>query len=238
MSTRGLIWLFLLALPPLLGLLLPLRLALGMVDLERAGLGAAGSSGSLWRGRLQDARLHGRALGDVDVRLSPWPLLTGTRELVVRSATLRASLLQGARRGIRDANGTLTLEDLDLAPGLALVLDASDVHLVFVGDACRNASGRIGLALHPAAGGEPFAVLEGAAACDGRAATVAWMPSGAASGPFAALRVDARIEPDGAWRLQSVVPGVDDAREAAALELAGFRPGPAGWSRIDNGTFP
>ncbi|MEZ0470491.1 type II secretion system protein N [Luteimonas salinilitoris] len=238
MSARGLIWLFALALPPLLALLLPLRLALGVVDLERAGLGAAAASGSLWRGRLHDARLHGRALGDVDVRLSPWPLLTGTRELVLRGATLRASLLQGARRGVRDASGTLVLDDLDLAPGLALALDADDASLVFAGDACRSAAGRIGLELHPAGGGEPLAVLDGAVACDGRAATVAWTPSGAASGPFAGLRVDARIEPDGAWRLRSVVTGVDDAREAAALELAGFRPGPAGWSRIDGGTLP
>ncbi|NZA26596.1 type II secretion system protein N [Luteimonas sp. SJ-92] len=238
MSARGLAWLFALALPPMLGLSLPLRLALGLSDLEQAGLGASAASGSLWQGRLHDARLHGRALGDVGVRLSPWPLLTGTRELVVRGATLRASLLQGARRGIRDANGTLVLEDPGLAPGLAVVLDADAARLVFAGDACRSASGRIGLALHPAAGGDPLAVFEGTVACDGRAATVAWTPSGTAPGPFAGLRIDARLEPDGAWRLRSVVPRVDDARDAAALELAGFRAGPAGWSRTDSGSFP
>ncbi|WP_407352267.1 type II secretion system protein N [Luteimonas sp. R10] len=236
MSTRGLAWLFALALPPLLCLLLPLRLALGLVDLEQAGLGAAAATGSLWRGRLHDVHLHDRALGAVDVRLSPWPLLTGTRELVLHGATLRASLLQGARRGIHGATGTLVLDGM--APGLSLVLDADDASLVFTGDACRNAAGRVGLELRPAAGGDPLVVLDGVAACDGRAATVTWAPAGAAAGPFAGLRVDARIEPDGAWQLRSVVPGADDARDAAALELAGFRPGPGGWSRIDKGALP
>ncbi|MDH5824136.1 type II secretion system protein N [Luteimonas sp. RD2P54] len=234
MSARGLAWLFALALPPLLVLLLPLRLALGAMQPERTGLGAAAVCGSLWRGRLHDARLHGRTLGDVEVGLSPWSLLGGTRALWLRSATLEASLLQGARHGIRGASGTLVLEAPGAAPGLVATLEADGATVLFEGDACRTAAGRVRLALH-GADGAPLAVLDGPLACDGRAATVTWGASGAASEGLAGLRIDGRIESDGAWRLRSVVPGVDDAGAAAALGVAGFRPGPGGWSRVDSG---
>jgi len=74
-------------------LLTPLRMALGWLDADRAGLSAERVEGSIWGGTLHGARFRGLPLGDVRARLD---LLAGG--LRVESA-LGAGVIRPGRTG-------------------------------------------------------------------------------------------------------------------------------------------
>lgn len=237
MSTRRLLLVSGIALIVAMVMLVPLRLGLRLVDLDRLGLRAADASGSLWTGRLRAAQWHGRALGDIDVRLSPLPLLAGTRRVSLHGGDLRLSLQQGRRHGIADARGSFILDRIDSAPGVALTLRSDGATLLFDGSGCAMAQGHVELALRRAGSDTALATLAGDLACNTGAATVALSSQAAAAPPFDGLRVDLRIESDGAWRAQSLLPPPAGDAARLVLEATGFQPGPAGWSRVDTGRF-
>jgi general secretion pathway protein N len=56
---------------------LPMRLVLGWIGLGDQGFTARTVSGSVWDGRLNEARFGDLALGSLDARLSPFALLVG-----------------------------------------------------------------------------------------------------------------------------------------------------------------
>ena len=115
--------------------LLPLRVALEQAGAARWGLSATRVEGTVWRGRLDDARLAGAPVGDLRLSLAVPPLLTGRVRLDVRGEAggpvQRAVLV---RRGTE-----LRIESLEAAPEAAWVLQAAGFEAE--GDAWVRAGG-------------------------------------------------------------------------------------------------
>lgn len=236
MSTRGSLLVFAVALAAMLVATFPLPLALDMAAAGERGLSAQAASGSLWRGRLSHARLHGATLGDAAVGLAPWPLLRGVRALDVETLALRARLVHGPRNGIDGLDGTIAVSDPAWLPGGELILHARDLRATFSGDACLHAGGRLSIAVQPPGAAAPAAELEGSAACEGQAWTLPLAPVGG-QGALARLQARLQVHADGRWELDASVPGEGDPGERLALEALGFRAGPGGWSRTLQGTL-
>lgn len=233
--SRRLLLLFALAFMAMLIVVLPLRLALDLAGAEQLGLSARSASGSLWNGRLEEARLHGIELGNASARLSPLSLLVGTRAVRLSAPQLDARLQLGRRRGLDHLHGQLALPPAALLPGLRLGVQADALQVLFLDDACDAAGGRVTVAVDQA-DGSPLLTLDGTAACEGRAAVLA-LAASAGDGPLARMQATARIHSDGQWTLDARVPVVDDPASRLALEAAGFHPGPGGWSRVERGSL-
>ncbi|WP_024890838.1 type II secretion system protein N [Luteimonas huabeiensis] len=232
MSARRLGLVFVLALAAMLAAFLPLRLALDLAGATRAGLAAANVSGSVWRGRIAGATLHGIALGDLDVGLAPLPLLIGRRELRLGDEEVRLRLRAGEVRGLQQADGRLRMPAG--AHGIGLELRAQALRLLFDRDACRAAAGTLALALHRPGSDDAFATLAGSPACDGRDARI---PLQGGDGPIPGLQGELRLHADGQWELDARVPGAIEPGMRLVLEAAGFRPGPGGWSTTLRGAL-
>lgn len=233
MSRRAPLLLFALAVPVMLLAALPLRLALDMADAGRAGLSARSASGSVWSGRLQGASLRGIELGNASVRLSPLPLLLGTRTVRLSAPHLDARLLQGRHRGIDRLDGRLAMPPSTLLAEVPLRVQAHGLRILFSADACHAAQGRITL-VGDRADGSPLFTLEGSPACEGRAAVLP-LAALAGEGPLARMQASLRLHPDGQWDIEARVPVVEDPAAGLMLEAAGFQPGPGGWSRTARG---
>lgn len=233
MKVRTLLLVFALALPVLLLIGFPLRLALELVDAERTGLSARAATGSVWNGQLHDASLRGMPLGDAATRLAPLSLFTGTAVVKLTTPGLSIALQHGRRRGLDRVDGSLPLSSTPLLPGARLLPQADELRVLFTKDTCHAVGGRLTVAIDRP-DGTRLVVLQGAPACEGRAAL---LPLAAldGSGPLARMQATARIHPDGQWELEARVPVVDDPTLRPALEAAGFQPGPAGWSRVEHG---
>lgn len=233
MNHRILLLVFALAVPAMLLAVLPLRLALEMADAGSRGLFAKSASGSVWNGRLEGATLRGVELGGASVRLSALPLLLGTRSARLSIPQADARLLEGRRRGVDRLDGELTLPPSALLAGIPLRVQANGFQVLFSGDACHAAGGRVTVVADQP-DGTPLVTLDGGPACEGRAAV---MPLAALDGEGALARMQAtlRLHPDGQWEIEARVPVVEDPAEGLALAAAGFRPGPGGWSRVERG---
>src|SRR5690606_33078318 len=196
-------------------------------------LQARAATGSLWNGRLHDARLGGVALGDAGARLAPLPLLAGMRAIDVATPTLAGRLLQGRRRGIDRVDGSLPLASTPLLPGARMLLRGEQLQVLFSNDACHSAGGRLTVVVDHM-DGTGLAVLQGTPACEGRAAILP-LAAADATGPLARMHATARIHADGQWELEVRVPVLEDPAMRLAIETMGFQPGPGGWSKIDRG---
>lgn len=218
MSGRRLALLFAAAFALALVVLLPLGVALRVGSVPPS-LRYAAAQGSLWNGRLEDVRVAGLALGDVDADLAALPLALGRVRLDLRAAHLRMRLLDGGRRGVEHAHGALPL-DLPGAAGAA-TLHLDDVAIVFADGACRQAGGRVvlDLALGDAL---PPQRLEGAPACSGQRAGLVLAGNGAVP-----LEAKLEIAADGRATLH-MTSGI----ETPALRAAGFTSGPTGASLV------
>lgn len=212
-----------LAMPPL-QLLAP-RLAAG-------GLVAREASGSLWHGRLRGAGWRGVALGDLDLRLQPLPLLAGTRALRLSGESFSLRLLQGRRTGIDDADGRLAPGKAAMLAGLQAEAEFSGFALVFEGDRCTQAAGRLQLRLPPAGSGRELLLLSGAPACADRIGVVELRSQEGGSRVEASVQIDA----EGRYRVQSLVRDADPVI-ARALREGGFQESPGGYSRSVDGTL-
>lgn len=201
---------------------LPLRLVLGIAGVGDAGLTARAAVGSVWAGRLRDARFGDVPLGDLDAHLSPWPLILGRARIELDSnADTPARVLHGAvgvsRTGVRADDLTATIAPGRLfapLPVTALALDAVSVR--FEDGACVAAEGRVRATL----GGDFAGValpqsLSGAVRCEGRALLV---PLTSQAG---AERVDLRLAGDGRYRA-TVMLQPADAAALARLTTLGF----------------
>lgn len=92
MSRRSLILLFLLLLVPALAITLPLRVGLKLSGGEPGPVSALAAEGSIWSGRLIDARIGAAPLGDPEVGLKFWPLLVGRQRLVIEADAVPAMM--------------------------------------------------------------------------------------------------------------------------------------------------
>lgn len=99
--------------------MLPLRLVLDWLELDRRGFAAREVRGSVWSGGIADVQLGAVAAGDVQARLRALPLLVGRARVdLLRSgdAPLAGSVtVTGGSFGLDDMSARLNLQDA-LAP--------------------------------------------------------------------------------------------------------------------------
>jgi general secretion pathway protein N len=213
---------------------IPLRLVLGWFGLGELGLTARRVDGSLWAGRLVEARFGEVALGDTGARLAFWPLFLGRARIELDGEGARP--LQGAvtvgrhRLGVDDMTATLATGQL-FAPLPVTSLDLDDATVHFRDGQCERADGRVRATLAGEAAGVPLpATLSGPARCEGGALL---LPLTSQAGTeTAALRVFG----DGRYRAEFGLRSPDPAI-ALRLERAGFIGGPQGYRLVVEGRF-
>lgn len=209
---------------------LPLQLVLGWAGVAEQGLTARAARGSMWSGRLTEARFGDVALGDLDARLSPLPLLLGRARIALRSRGAEgpppriAADVTVSRHaiGLDDANASVPV-GAAFAPLPITQIDLAGVSVRFVDGVCERAEGRVTAVLGGSLGGVPLArALAGPARCEGGALLLAL--AGQAGVEQATLRLMA----DGRYRAELSL-GAADPAQVPALEAAGFVSGPQGW---------
>lgn len=201
---------------------LPMRLALGWAGLDGQGFTAREVRGSLWSGRLVEARFGELALGDLRASVSPFALLLGRARIALSGrgadpeARLRGTVeLSRGRAAVLDASGAL-------APGSAFAplpvsaLDLDEVTVRFVDGACQEAEGRVRAELSGTFLGAALpGTISGAARCDQGALLLPLAGAGGMEGTML------RLWADGRYRAElTLVPGEADV--AARLDAAGF----------------
>ena len=205
---------------------LPLRLVLGWVGVGDQGLSARRVDGSIWAGRLVEARIGDAGLGDLAARVAPSRLLVGEARLVLDSvADAPGGTVHGATITSRHVIG---LSGMTANVGVGRLfgplpvtaLDLDRVTILFRDDACDRAEGRVRATLAVGGGGItgglPLpASLAGSVRCDGAALLVPLTSAG--GGESVALRVTA----DGLYHADLTLQPPDPAT-AARLRAAGF----------------
>lgn len=213
----------------LAGLLLALPLQLVLPRLAPSGLAATAVDGSLWRGHLHTARWNGVELGNLRLGLAPLSLLTGSPTIHLGGTQADAALATGRRRGLAGADGVLPLPPI---AGLRLRASLEDARLLFDGEGCHGAGGRVRIEARLPGDAAPPLVLSGTPACHGRSGRLELLPeqAGGAVQLSATLSVDA----DGSYVLQTQARS-DDPGIRAILLASGFQDVPGGLSRVDDG---
>lgn len=179
--------------------LVPLRLGIDWLGLDRKGLAAREASGSVWLGALSEARFGPVVVGDVGARLRTLPLLLGRARVDVGRSDEARPLEGGVTVtrhgfGIDDVTARLELEGLPVA-----ALDLADLSVRFSGGLCRSAEGRVKAEVAGAA-------LAGQARCDGGALRLPLTSSGGAS-------LDLSLTEDGRYRGTLTAGGASSALE-------------------------
>jgi len=213
-------------------LFLPMRAGLGWTGLAEEGLTARRVTGTVWGGRLTEARFGDLVLGDLDAGVAPLPLLIG-------QARVRLSGGQGLRGAAVVSRHLLGVESMSaalptgrvFAPLPVTRLELFDATVRFRDGGCEEAGGRVRVALGGDLGGVTLPpALSGTLRCEGNAllASVA----GSAGTESATLRVTA----DGRYRATlSVRP--TDPLAGPKLEQAGFAAGGDGYVLAVDGRF-
>ena len=214
--------------------LVPLRLMLGLFGLGEQGLTARRVEGSLWRGRLVEARFGEVALGDTGARLAFWPLLLGRARVELDGEGPRplAGALTISRHGfgIDDMTASLATGQL-FAPLPVTALDLDDATVHFRDGQCDRAEGRVRATLAGEAAGVPLPpTLSGPVRCEAGALL---LPLVSAAGSETA---NLRVFGDGRYRAEFALRGSDPAI-AVRLERAGFIGGPLGYRLAVEGRF-
>lgn len=240
MKKTLLILVFLIALPFALLAFLPLSLALRWAKPERVGFSATMASGTIWNGRVTDARISNVFLGDAGMTIQPLSLLAGRPKIGFRLTGGDVSgdgsvapRIDGAALQVRQ--GRLDVRNLSFPAIRAGELRFSNLAMDFRRGGCRMASGgvetdileKLGTAWNWRA-----PLLKGSFAC----------VSGAAEAP---LRGDSEIGPvtsvlrvqaDGVIRVTTRVQTADPI-VGPLLGAAGFTQTPEGFSRVEEGRF-
>jgi general secretion pathway protein N len=212
---------------------LPMRLVLGWIGLGDQGFTARAVSGSVWDGRLNEARFGDLALGSLDARLSPFALLIGRARVSLDGAP---GLIHGALtmsrhgQGVDDLTATLpTGRAFAPLPVTQLVLENVTVH--FDDGTCDRAEGRVRATLVGEAAGIALpAELSGIARCDGAALL---LPLASQAG---AESIELRITGEGRYTAALRIAPSDPAA-AQRLAAAGFIGGQGGYRLSIQGSF-
>lgn len=203
-------------------LTLPLRIALGALGLPAQGLSARAAEGSIWSGRLVEARLAGVPLGDLRVGLHPLPLLAGRARLGF--ARTGADAADDARGRVTISRHLLGLDGATLALPVARLFAPLPIRLVTLGDAsvrfrdgiCEAADGLVRAELAGAIGGVALpGGFSGTARCDGGALL---LPLASQSGDE---RLALRLLGGGRYHVEVALRPADAAAQAR-LTAAGF----------------
>lgn len=212
--------------------LFPLRVALGLSDLERIGFTARQVAGTIWYGRTGSLHLRSQALGTFEVQLDPLALLIGHVSMRFQrmddaQGVLEGRLIAGLSRGIKRASGRIATGQM-FAPLPVEALELHEVTVLFRSGECVEAAGRVTPVLAATIPGVQVAGLSGTMECDGERARVK-MSSGRGS-----ESVEFYVHSSGRYRgwLNVRTTGPDIS---AALAVAGFRPSPDGMTLTVNG---
>ncbi len=201
---------------------LPLRLALGWFGVAEQGMTAREVTGSVWAGKLREARFGQIALGDVSAGVAPFPLLTGRARIdldgTAAPPAVRLSGAIGVSRhsfGLDDVTASLPVGTA-FRPVPVTMLDLDDVSVRFRGDTCESAEGRVRATMAGEIGGLAVpASLTGNARCDGGALLLPLVSAAGNEGSTI------RLWPDGRYRAELTLQPSDPAA-ATRLQAAGF----------------
>jgi general secretion pathway protein N len=204
-------------------LLLPLRLAIDWLDLGATGLAAREAEGSVWAGRLSEARIGAVPLGDLSARLDPLPLLLGRARIAISRGDEAGDALEGAigvarhRFGVESVTAHIPLGQRMMPLPIA-ALDLTDLTIAFRDGLCDRAEGLVKASIAGAPAGISLpGGLSGTARCDGG---MVLLPLVSQSGMESlALHVAARGTYRADLRVRPTTPGA-----GAALTMAGFAP--------------
>lgn len=154
---------------------LPMRIALGLTGLERLGVAARETGGTVWSGRIDQLMLGTTSLGPVHAGLSPLSLLVGRARFDVWRRNGAADDLSGAltagfgRIGVDDVTGVVPL-GRTFAPLPVGSFAMEDVSAYFSGDRCGHAEGWVRAQMAGQFPGLNLSQgLSGVASCDGDA---------------------------------------------------------------------
>ncbi len=185
-------------------------------------------SGTIWSGRVSDARIGPLLLGDLDLGMR-WPGWLGFREAGMRSGAL-AGRLRPSNSGVaaQDVEGSLELNGEARAFG-GERLDLSAVSLDWGDAGCHKASGRIRLQLLPQFAGVTLGqLLSGTPKCrDGRFELKLASQAGLES-------IEMELRAGGAFRTVMTIKPADPAA-VPKLIAAGFVESPTGYKLEQSG---
>ena len=165
------------------------------------GLTAAEVRGTIWSGRLVQARLGAVPLGDVQLRANPLGLLLGQGWFSVRGGSLSARLVLGrGETRVLGLSGAASLVLLAPASGLDGRLEARGVNLTFGPEGCKAAQGPVVVGEITLQGQtSPGLQLEGEARCGEAGAVLLPLMGQTALGP---IELQLQVSPQGAVTLE------------------------------------
>lgn len=197
--------------------LFPMRVAMDLIGLDRAGFTAREVRGSVWNASLSEAQFGGAALGDVDASLSPLPLLLGRAQVNLSNATGLNGRVTIARRSVEADIDQALLEGFPALGAVSIgALRLSGVAVKFVDGQCVEAGGNVSalVTLPWAEGAIP--PLDARIRCDAGALL---LPLASAGG---AERLEIRLHGDRRVQARAVVSRLP-AMLVPLLGAAGFR---------------
>jgi len=209
---------------------IPMSVALSWLGVDQAGVSAAEISGSIWNGRLKTVQFRGIPLGDVEVSLHPLALLLGARRVAIQGTLGRATFVQGDTRGFEAADAAIEVAYLRPAYPLAGRILLEQATVLFSGERCLHAEGRIATDVLQRAFDGPE--VTGTLSCAGEAAVARLngrLPDGEVS---FALRLNAGGTYQTETRIVTANPMI-----RSALGLAGFSESGDGFVRSDEGAL-
>lgn len=212
-------------------LLLPLRLALGGFGVGGQGLTARTVSGSVWGGRLSEARFGDLVLGDLHASLSPLALLVGRARVALSGRGIDgAASISRHGFGVEGMTATLPTGGI-FAPVPVSAIDLDSVSVRFRDGQCESAEGRVRATLSGDGGGVAVPqAMSGPARCEAGALLVPLTSQAGNEG------VSLRIFGDGRYRAElTLAPG--DAVAVQKLEALGFVATGSGYRRAVEGHF-
>lgn len=212
---------------------LPMRLVLGWAGLGDQGFSARTVSGSIWDGRLNEARFGDLALGSLDASVSPFALLIGRARIALDGDP---GLLHGAitlsrhGQGVDDMTATLPTGRA-FAPLPVTELGLENVTVHFADDTCDRAEGRVRAKLVGEAAGVALpSELSGIARCDGGTLL---LPLASQAGTES---IELRITGAGRYTAALRIAPTDPTA-AQRLAAAGFVAGQGGYRLSIEGQF-
>lgn len=201
---------------------IPLRLALGWFGLAEQGMTAREVTGSIWAGRLREARFGQIALGDVSAGISPVYLMTGRVRISLKGQAIApapqlAGVIGVSRHGFALEGVTASLPVGNVfRPVPVTMLELDNVTARFIGGRCDEANGRVRAAMAGEIGGVAApASLTGMARCDAGALLLPLTSADGAEGSAI------RLWPDGRYRAELTLRPGDPAADAR-LQASGF----------------
>lgn len=197
--------------------LIPLRMALGgVVD---QGFTARQVAGTIWYGRIGELNFKSRRLGTFEVALEPLALLTGSVKLGFHrlddpQGVLDGALVSGATRGFRDTSGRISVAGLFGTLPLDTI-EFDKVSVLFKGQNCSKAAGRVTVLLAAPVAGVDGVVLRGSPRCENKRVRFVL------STPSLAGKFEFYVRSSGDYRAWFHVRGAQPD-QAASLMAAGF----------------